>query len=256
MSSSPDRPDGSSDDRFDELEAGLRALGETLYVPTPPPDATARAIRARLEALEGQDAPSHRRGLSPRVRLSPRKAVAAVAVFLAVLIGATPQGRAAVVSVLRFAGVEIRVGDPGPLPTGVPSPLPSERRVTLDEARRTAEFPVTVPAALGDPADVRVADGGRVVTLLWPGIRLDEYDGTLTVVFRKELGEPWPEEVPAIRGWWIQQPHGVSYLPMNGDPPSEERVAGPTLIWQRGRVGLRLEGADREQAVQIANSTR
>jgi hypothetical protein len=256
VSSSHDRPGDSSDDRFDELEADLRALGETLHVPTPSPDATARAVRARLEAPSHQDAPSRRLGLFPRVRLSPRKAVAAVAVFLAVLIGATPQGRAAVVSVLRFAGVEIRVGEPGPLPTGVPSPLPSERRVTLDEARRAVKFPVAVPVALGDPADVRVADGGRVVTLLWPGIRLDEYDGTLAVVFRKELGEPWPEQVPAISGWWIQQPHGVSYMPMNGDPPSEDRVAGPTLIWQRGGVGLRLEGADREEAVRIANSTR
>ncbi|GAA4580897.1 hypothetical protein GCM10023194_10540 [Planotetraspora phitsanulokensis] len=254
MSSSHDRP--GADDRFDELEAELRALGETLHVSTPSPDATARAVRARLEAPRPKGALSRRPGLLPRLRLSPRKAVAAVMVFLAVLIGATPQGRAAVVSILRFAGVEIRVGEPGPLPTGVPSPLPSERRVTLDEARRAVAFPIAVPSALGDPADVRVADGGRVVTLLWPGLRLDEYDGTLNVVFRKDLGEPWPEDVPTIRGWWIQQPHEVSYVPKNGGPPSEDRVAGPTLIWQLGGVGLRLEGANREEAVRIANSTR
>jgi len=256
VSSSPDRPGDRSDDRFDELEADLRALGETLHAPAPPPDAVARAVRARLEAPSEQGARSRRQGLFPRVRLSPRKAVAAVVVFLAVLIGATPQGRAAVVSVLRFAGVEIRVGEPGPLPTGVASPLPSERRVTLDEARQAVAFPVAVPAALGDPADVRVSDGGRVVTLLWPGLRLDEYDGTLDVVFRKDLGEPWPEDVPTVRGWWIQQPHGVSYMPKNGGPPTEDRVAGPTLIWQRGGVGLRLEGADKEEALRIANSTR
>ncbi|GAA4577500.1 hypothetical protein [Planotetraspora kaengkrachanensis] len=256
MSSSHDRPGGDPGDRFDELEAELRTLGETLHVPTPPPDATARAVRARLEAPAPQHARPRRSGLLRRPRLSPRKAVAAAAVFLAVLIGATPQGRAAVVSVLRFAGVEIRVGEPGPLPTGVPSPLPSDRRVTLDEARRAVAFPVAVPAALGEPSDVRVADGGRVVTLLWPGLRLDEYDGNLDVVFRKDLGEPWPEDVPTIRGWWIQQPHGVSYVPRGGAPQPEERVAGPTLIWQRDGVGFRLEGADKEEALRIANSTR
>lgn len=189
-------------------------------------------------------------------RPTPRVAAAAVAVLMAVLLGVTPQGRAAVVSVLRFAGVEIHVGGAGPLPTGVPSPLPGERRVTLEEARRAVRFPVLVPSALGAPADVRVADGGRVVTLLWPGVRLDEYDGTLGVVWRKELGEPWPDQVSAVGGWWIRQPHGVSYMPSGGGTPRQERVAGPTLIWQHNLVGLRLEGPDLEEAVRIARSVK
>ncbi|MBE3014388.1 hypothetical protein IL992_35210 [Microbispora sp. NEAU-D428] len=243
----------------EDLEARLRALGAGLAVPpAPPPADVARAVRARLEDGRAQDG----RAQDGRVqehrtwRPSPRVAAAAVAVLMAVLLGATPQGRAAVVSVLRFAGVEIHVGGAGPLPTGVPSPLPGERRVTLEEARRTARFPVAVPSALGEPADVRLADGGRVVTLLWPGVRLDEFDGTLGVVWRKELGEPFPEQVSALGGWWIQQPHGVSYVPSGGGAPREERVAGPTLIWQHRLVGLRLEGPDRAEAVRIASSVR
>ncbi|MEU6410870.1 hypothetical protein [Microbispora sp. NPDC046933] len=261
----------------DALEARLRALGADLAVPVPPPADVARAVRARLEDGRAQDGraqdgraqddraqddraqddrtrrPDRRRAV---LRPSPRVAAAAVAALMAVLLGATPQGRAAVVSVLHFAGVEIHVGGTGPLPTGVPSPLPGERRVTLEEARRTARFHVAVPSALGEPADVRLADGGRVVTLLWPGVRLDEYDGTLGVVWRKELGEPWPEQVSAVAGWWIPRSHGVSYVPAGGGEPHEERVAGPTLIWQHRLVGLRLEGPDRAEAVRIALSVR
>ncbi|XVQ87121.1 hypothetical protein ACQP2K_06805 [Microbispora siamensis] len=243
----------------ESLETRLRALGADLAVPpAPPPADVARAVRARLQDDRTQDGRTQDgRAQGHRIwRPSPRVAAAAVAVLMAVLLGATPQGRAAVVSVLRFAGVEIHVGGAGPLPTGVPSPLPGERRVTLEEARRTARFHVAVPTTLGEPADVRLADGGRVVTLLWPGVRLDEFDGTLGVVWHKELGEPFPEQVGAVGGWWIQQSHGVSYVPSGGGAPREERVAGPTLIWQHGLVGLRLEGPDRAEAVRIASSVR
>ncbi|MGW5261472.1 hypothetical protein ACWEQG_10875 [Microbispora sp. NPDC004025] len=246
----------SDDNRPESIEERLRALGADLTVPAPPPADVARAVRARLEDEGVEDERARRLGWRRLGRRpSPRVAAASVAVLLAVLLGATPQGRAAVVSVLRFAGVEIQVGGAGPLPTGVPSPLPGERRVTLEEARRTARFPLAVPSALGEPADVRLADGGRVVTLLWPGVRLDEFDGTLSVVWHKELGEPFPEQVDAVRGWWIQQPHGVSYVPFGGTP-REERVAGPTLVWQHRLVGMRLEGPDRAEAVRIASSVR
>ncbi|WP_327043665.1 hypothetical protein OG320_17885 [Microbispora sp. NBC_01189] len=269
-SGDPDTPETPQPAETEALEARLRALGERLGASGPPPAEMARAVRARLENEDVQILPARRigrgpdwrpdwrQGWRPRWRLgrpSPRLAAALVAVLVAALFGATPQGRAAVVSVLRFAGVEIHVGGAGPLPTGLPGPLPGERRVTLPEARRAVRFPVVVPSALGEPADVRVADGGRVVTLLWPGVRLDEYDGTLTVVWHKELGEPWPEQVSAVGGWWISRNHGVSYVSAQGRA-REERVAGPTLIWQHGLVGLRLEGPGRDEALRIASSVR
>lgn len=241
----------SDDDRFGPfagLEADLRALGAALEVPAPPPADVARAVRARLARPAG------------RVRHAPRRLTAIVSVCLVALIAVTPQGRAAVVTILRFAGVEISVGGPGPLPTGVPGPLPDERRVTLDQARQAVRFPIAMPSTLGEPSDVRIADGGRVVTLLWPGLRLDEFDGTLDVVFRKDLGEPWPQRVSGVNGWWIRRPHAVSYLPRHGGAPREERVAGPTLIWQRdtgdANVGMRLECADYQEALRIARSMK
>ena len=179
-------------------------------------------------------------------------------VLVALFFGATPAGRAAVVEVLRFAGVELRIGDPGPLPSGVPSPLPGERRVTLEQAREQVSFAISVPSRLGEPSEVRVSDGGRVVSLFWPGVRLDEYDGMLQVAFRKELGPPWPEEVTlgTSQAWWIPAKHGLTYLPRGGgEAPARARLADPTLIWQQGLVGLRLEGVgDLQRAREIARS--
>ncbi|MEU9833616.1 hypothetical protein AB0D67_19025 [Streptosporangium sp. NPDC048047] len=274
----PGAPDGVGG-----VEAALLALGEVLETSAPPPAEVAAAVRARLEAAgEGRPAgaptgagsrpePPARRGARRAQarrgdgrgpgRVTRRRAAVAVAVAVALLLGVTPAGQAAVARVLRFAGIELRVGGPGPLPAGVAAPLPGERRVTLEEARRQAAFPVSVPAGLEEPADVRVADGGRVVSLLWPGVRLDEYDGVLQVVFRKELGPPWPEQVTvgASQGWWIPGPHGLVYLPRTavGEAPARPRRADPTLIWQKGRTGLRLEGvADLRRALEIARSAR
>ncbi|MFJ2030440.1 hypothetical protein [Streptosporangium sp. NPDC087985] len=267
----------------DDLEAQLLALGEDLDIPAPPPAEVVRAVRARLDSLPAADrhpapGPSTRRpgglprvpvrrasgepgGPRPAVRLRRRAIVSAVAVLVALLLGGTPVGRAAVMEVLRFAGVELEIGGPGPLPSGLPEPLPGEHRVTLEQARRQVAFPISVPAVLGDPRDVRVSDGGRVVSLLWPEARLDEYDGRLQVVFRKELGMNWPEEVVlgTSPGWWIPARHGLSYLPRagGGELPVRPRTAAPTLIWQRGQVGLRLEGAgDLQRALEIAGSAR
>ncbi|WP_051759363.1 hypothetical protein [Herbidospora cretacea] len=233
----------SSDDPF---EAELRALGESLHVP-PPPEAMADRV---LTAL---------REPAPKRRFTTKRLVAAVAAVLVVLVAATPQGRAAVAGVLRFAGVEIEIGGSAPVPSGSPSPLPSETGLALAEARAAVAFPLVVPAALGEPGQVRVADGGQVVSMYWDGIRLDQYDGSLREVWHKELGEPFPQQLwtGTTSAVWIPQQHGIEYLPARGGKPVSLRLAGPTLIWQHGRVGLRLEGVpELDEARRIANSVR
>ncbi|WP_214108578.1 hypothetical protein [Acrocarpospora catenulata] len=239
----------SENNSFDDLEAELLALGAMIDVPPPPADLAA-TVRARLP----EPVPSR------RPRWTARRIAAVLAAFLVVLVAATPQGRAAVVSVLRFAGVQINVEEqPGPLPTGLPSPLPGERRVTLEQARAQVTFPLATLAALPAPDDVRVADGGRVVSMFWPGVRLDQYHGMLTDIWRKELGPPFPEStfVNGVTGVWIPRQHGLEYLPAGGGPPQPMRLAGPTLIWQRGQVGMRLEGPPTlAEARVIADSVR
>lgn len=256
------------------VERRLRQLAQRLDVP-PAPDVTA-AVRRRLAA---EPAPGVRR---PRSRWVPRLAgvLAVLLLTTAVATAASPVVRAALVDLLRFAGVELRQ-QPGPTPTGTGS-LPGEQRVDLATARRLAAFTVRVPAALGPPDVVLVSEGRppRVVSLLWragpgrpavppgppgspaPGdvaARLDQFDGTVPV-FEKFLGEAGVQRVlvggqPAL---WVAGPHEVLYVDRAGTWHTESaRLAGNTLIWQLGGVTLRLEGGfTQAEAVAVAESLR
>ncbi|TMR95665.1 hypothetical protein EJK15_27710, partial [Nonomuraea basaltis] len=139
----------SSREPFDELEAELLALGDLIDVPSPPPAEMAAAVRARLEATapapgseratgepttgEGPD-PAHgphampvrphprtpgRRGDGRRPARRGRRArwkiVTAVVLVVVAITAATPQGRAAVAKILRFAGIELQIGDTTPV---------------------------------------------------------------------------------------------------------------------------------------------
>jgi hypothetical protein len=239
----------------DQLELELRALGTGLVTPEPPD--VRGAVRARLAH------PPH-----STVRAKPRlRWLAAAAALLAVVIAVVPQSRAAVASavtgVLRFAGVEVHQGRPHV--QSLPSPLPSTRSTGLDEARRRAKFPITVPARLGVPDDVQVADfapdgAPRVVSLIYRNgtVRLDEFDGDLDIGFVKTQSGPdrqWVD-VKGETALWLPGPHAVVYVDRAGVRHEETaRLAGPTLIWSNGRVSYRLEGvATLAEAVAIAGS--
>jgi hypothetical protein len=239
--------------REDQLAAELRALGTSLAVPEPP-DVRA-AVRARLAAPA-------RPGMGRRTRW-----LAAAAALLVAVIVIVPQSRAAVANVvtgvLRFAGVEVHKGRPHVQP--LPSPLPSTRSTGLDEARRQAKFPITVPARLGVPDEVLISDlapdgAPRVVSLLYRSgtIRLDEFDGDLDLGFVKtqpDLDIQWTT-VKGGDALWMPRPHAVAYVDRFGVRHEETaRLAGPTLVWSAGRVSYRLEGVPTlSEAVAIAAS--
>ncbi|MDS0139418.1 MULTISPECIES: hypothetical protein [unclassified Amycolatopsis] len=243
-----------TDPRDARLAAALRELGDRLDVP-PAPDVRA-AVLARLPAR-------------PR-RAIPRWATVAAVLLLvfAAAVTLSPAVRATVTDLLRFAGIELR-SQPGPAVRGQ-GLLPGERSVDLAEARRLVPFPIGVPAALGGPDDVRIADDpARVVSLLYqtePGrppaavepvaVRLDEFDGRLGPVFEKFLGMSGGQRVsvtgaPAI---WLDRPHELIYVDRAGQWRTETaRLAAQSLIWQRGTVTYRLEGAfTLEDALRIA----
>jgi hypothetical protein len=219
-----------------------------LEVP-PPPDVRA-AVRARLLAR-------------PRRRWR----VVAAAVAVALLIAVVPPARAAVAhavtGLLNFAGVRVKHG--APAPAASPSPLPSLRSADLDNARRMAHFPVGVPAKLGVPEQVQLADPGpdgapRVVSLSYGrgSIRLDEFDGQLDPSFLKTQSGPdvqWVQVRDGI-GMWFPAPHAVEYIDRQGVLHEEtSRLAGPTLIWTAGTVTYRLEGfATLDTAIEVALS--
>ncbi|MEH1101789.1 hypothetical protein [Micromonospora sp. CPCC 205561] len=236
---------------MDDLERELRDLSTWLQTPDPP-DVTAR-VRGRL-------APTRR-------RRRWRYHLAAVLVAAAVVV--LPPGRAALADavggLLRFAGITIATA-PGPAPpAGTPSPLPSQEPAALGEARRKVRFPIRVPARLGHPEGVLVADpdgagGFRVVTLLYRGgaLRVDAFDGRLDLAFHKGAGGPGVEwvRVDGEFAVWIGAPHPVAYVDRAGTVRTETaRLAASTLIWQRAGVSYRIEGdLGRAEALEIAGS--
>jgi hypothetical protein len=245
------------------VESELRAVGRELEVP-PASDHTA-AVRQRLE----------RRGASRRYvavpgtgigrgRLGWRAALVVVAAFLAAMV-AIPQGRAVIIHVFRFAGVELRQG-PGPVhsPRST-APLPGERRMSLAKARHEASFPLLVPAALGPPGEVVISDSGRVASLIYRRrpygqVRIDEFAGRLDSVFFQKFvrfGDVTEVKVDGTQGLWIKGPQVIVYITRDGKPAaaSARLTAGNTLIWGTPQVALRLEGnLSKAAALAIASS--
>ncbi|MFI7079457.1 hypothetical protein ACIBO1_19355 [Micromonospora sp. NPDC049903] len=244
-----------------DLERELRELSAWLETPEPP-DVTAQ-VRARLAT------PARSSRTVGRRRRRWRYAVAAL--LSALLVATLPPGRAALADamagLLRVAGITISTApDPSP-PTAPPSPLPAQRPADLNEARRLVRFPVRVPAALGPPDRVLVADpdgagGHRVATLLYRGgqIRLDAFDGRLDGVFFKQVGGSGAQwmEIGGRQAVWIAGPHPVSYVDRDGVVREESaRLAAATLIWEQGGVTYRLEGElTKDEAVEIASTLR
>ena len=247
-------------------ESELRAVARELEVP-PPRDLTA-AVRQRLEE---RAAPGRPRWRAPVRRLRRRAVLTTLAVLaaLAVVVIATPQGRAAISHVFRFDGVELRqTQSPGPgpsQPTTGSASLPGEQRMSLAQARRQVSFPILVPAVLGQPGQVLVSDGGRVVSLVYPRtrygqVRMDEFAGQVDQIYFEKivyLGNVTKVTVNGRKALWIKGPHQLVYLRRDGTtaeaPP--RLTTGNTLLWGTGRAALRLEGEFGEKtALAIARS--
>ena len=235
--------------------------------------------------LRGSPDPSRRRwwpGLVGWRRLAV--AGLAVLVLAAAVLVASPGTREAVARRLGLRGVGVQIGGPPP-PTVTTTPgtrldLGLGERVTLAEARRRVGFPVLVPAAAGFDrpeavfVDEAVPAGGRVdlVYRARPGLPASQFTdaGLLITEFR---GQPEPEFLKKVTGagmvrsvtvggepgfFFSGEPHFFSYQDTTGQFREEQtRLAGNTLIWQRGDLTLRLEGQlSQEEALRIAESMR
>jgi len=238
-------------------------LGRELDVP-PASDVTA-SVRQRLDGpVTGRRMPAVRTGARRR-RLRWRAALVVVVALLAAVI-ATPQGRAAITHVFRFAGIELRQS-PGPARTHGSGALPGERRTSLEQARHEVSFRILVPAALGRPGEILVSDGGRVVSLIYRRtpyglVRMDEFDGHLDQLFFEKfvhLSNVTEIDVNGTKGLWLKGPQLLMYITRNGTPvaASARLTTGNTLIWGTRQVALRLEGnLARPAALAIASSAR
>jgi hypothetical protein len=262
-------------------EAELRAVARELEVP-PARDLTA-AVRQQLEERAAPGRPRWRAPVNRLRRRAPvsrprRRAVLtalAVLAALAVVVIATPQGRAAISHVFRFDGVELRQSQsqsqsqsPGPSqsrPATGSASLPGEQRMSLAQARRQVSFPILVPAVLGQPGQVLVSDGGRVVSLVYPRtrygqVRMDEFAGQVDQIYFEKivyLGNVTKVTVNGRKALWIKGPHELMYIRRDGTtaeaPP--RLTTGNTLLWGTRQAALRLEGDFGEKtALAIARS--
>lgn len=193
---------------MDDLERELRDLAASLETPDPP-DVTAR-VRARLAAP-----PSRRRRW--------RHLVAAA--LAALVVAALPPGRAALADaaagLLRFAGITVATTPDPARPTGVASPLPTQRPATVAEAQRKVRFPVRTPTKLGPPEQVLVADPDgagfcRVATLLYRGERCASTPSTAV--------STWPSTSRAARR--VPRSRSTATSPSGSAP----RTRSPTWI--------------------------
>jgi hypothetical protein len=242
-----------------ELELALVDLGRRIEFP-PTPELAPR-VRTRLAA-----------GRAPRAPFTRRHTLALAFALLAVAIGAVmavPQTRAAILEFFHLRGVAIeRVEE---LPTVSTqqdfNKLFVGEPVSLAEARRRADFEVVVPEALGDPDGIYYQEtppGGMVSfvygTLEQPRALVTEFHATVKDVILKKAAAD--TEIEAVNvdgepGYWLSgEPHDFSYLDENGEFRQElVRLAGNTLLWERGPLTLRLEAdVPKAQALRIARS--
>jgi hypothetical protein len=261
-----------------ELDATLAEVGERLAYPRP--TRFADVVRARLR--------EPRPGRWWDVLRSPRYAFAPVAATLAVLalviVLANPDARAAASEFLRLRGIVIFQAPAIATPSATPAPRASfaGRLVTLDEARRGADFTVRAPTdpQLGTPDEVyRGQSPDRthdVVTLVYAtraGIAVSRDAGVsaLVVEFRGRIDEALFGKVAGAgtriedltvnggKGFWIEgEPHLFFYLDEAGMVWNETlRLAGNTLLWEQDGVTYRLEAqVSRDVALRIAASFR
>ena len=268
-----------------ELEKALADLAAALEFP-PTPDLAA-AVGARLdEAAAPAPARDRRRGRLIGLSGWRRLAVAGLAAVLlaAAVLAASPGTREAVARRLGLRGVGVELGGPPP-PTVTTRPgerldLGLGERLTLEEARRRVGFPVLVPGAAGfrQPAAVfvneNVPPGGRVdlVYRARPGLPaspftdagllVTEFRGQPSPLFLKKMAVAGMVEEVTVGGepgyWFSGEPHFFTYEDASGNVREERtRLAGNTLVWQRGDLTLRLEGEiTRQEALVIAESMR
>lgn len=271
----------------DRLAAALADLGAHIAYP-PTPDVRGRVL-ARIS--EPQRAASWRAFASPRYGFAP--ALITLALVLVSVLVLSPAARATAADILRLRGVEIFRG-PVPTPSPTPSRSPGAAvpptaspgldlgvLVGLDEARARAGYAVLVPTdgllGAADEVYLRALAGSNQVSFLYrvrSGIPLSAEAGVAALVsefagtvdeqfFGKVLDRGTTLEKVTIDGqpgFWIQgQPHLFFYSAGVAGQVQQEmlRLAGNTLIWQRGGLLLRLEAqVDKATALRIAASLK
>jgi hypothetical protein len=245
------------------------------HLDDPSPHDLTGAVLARLESPgEALGAPSSRSGRRRTARFVLASAV--VAVIVTGILAFSPASREAVARWLGMRGIDVEQQD-GAAPSSRDARLALGERVSLAEATRRVSFDVLVPPRrVGTPDEVYVADtpsGGRVSLLYGPTAELPPAAptgvGMLLTEFQAQVAERIIEKgvpddtrlVPvSVDGspglWFAGAPHTLTFTDEEGAYFADDaRLAGSTLVWERGPLTLRLESAlSRQHAIRLASS--
>jgi hypothetical protein len=250
---------------FDALERELAALGRELAWPTTPP--IAGGVRAALAADPSRRAGSWRGGWRPARRALVLGVVAAILVI-------------GLVAGIGFALGGLRIVFGGPPPG---SPLPAalvaergfgQRTDTQAAAQQLGGLFVPSDRALGTADHVYYDPQTGAAALIWgardglpadPESRLSvvvtEFRADLTSgTFVKLLHEGAVLETTNVGGapaYWLSGGYHFFFFEGPDGEPIETtiRLVGNTLMWERGELTLRIEGAPTlADALRIAES--
>jgi hypothetical protein len=248
------------------IELALSELSSALE--WPPTPGLAEAVGDAVSTLP-------RRGLVPFWR--PMRRGLALALLAALLL----VGLAAAAIGFALGGLRISFGEPPAASPLAPSQVLQRglgEEVSLDKAAERLGFTMLLPTdpALEVPAHVFVADPptGGALALVWddqPGLPADPESGIGLVIteFRADIGPEVFEKlldagvrvvatsVNGLPGYWIEGgDHFFFYRDANGQiVDTTLRLVGPTLVWERDGLTLRIEGAPTvDEAVRIAAS--
>ena len=228
---------------MNRLERTLAALPDAVDWPKPSEHLATRVV-SRIESE-----------MRPRdVRL--RRWVWAAVGTLVILVALIPGTRQAVANLFQEAGV--RIGFIQQTPSDLGRDLQLGDPVTLSEAASRVEFEVGYPELLGPPEETYFEAG--LVSMLWEGpILLTQR--AISTSFGEKLIAPDTSvtdvQLAGGTALWIEgAEHSFTYLDEQGNRiEASARLAGNTLLWQRGGVDHRLELADGlDRAVAIAES--
>jgi hypothetical protein len=249
------------------LGQALADLGASLQFPPTPALATAVGVAIRSQPT-GQ--------LRWRPFGRPLRRALALGIAAALLLA----GLAAAIG-FALGGLRITFGGPTPGPT-LPNEVVNERafgdRVALDQLGDRLAFRPLAPTlpALGKPDHAYVAEppSGGALALIWgdrPGLPADpdSHIGIVITEFRADIGPETFEKmlnsgvrvesttVSGAPGYWIEGgEHFYFYRDADGRRVEETlRLVGSALVWEQGRLTLRIEGAPSlDDALRIAES--
>ncbi len=217
----------------DDLERRLTALGATLAFP-PTPDLAPRVLAALPHKAS-------------RRRPTRRALVLALAAALLIAGGAmaAPPTRDTILRILGLRGVSIvRVPRLPPLPAG--ARLGLGQPISLARARHAASFTAVLPPASATAFLDHDVPGGRI-SLVTGRVLIMEFRGTTPPYIVKVVGPDTavkPVRVNGRPGIYLSgAPHEVLVQTQTGDVrPDRVRLAGNVLLWQQGRLTIRIEG--------------